>query len=84
MGGVARAQIAIIWSYGREHLRRAWSNSVGERPATGFSLAAFALVCAMVGSRDSFFGIFLVVRGMLLHRVTSLVSVCLPLPGRIL
>ena len=59
MGGVARAQISIIWSYGREHLRRAWSTSVGERPATGFSLAAFALVCAMVGSRDLVFWHFI-------------------------
>ena len=37
-----------------------------------------------MGSRDLVFGFFLVIRGMLLRRMASLRSGCLPLPGRLL
>ena len=80
-GEITRAQRAIMWASGRERLQRAWSNSIGERLATVFLSAAFALVWAMVGSRDLVFGFFLVVHGMLLRRLISLGSGSLPLPG---
>ena len=37
----ARAQMARIWSSGRERSRRAWSTSVGELPVTSFPIGGF-------------------------------------------
>ena len=39
-----RAHMARMWASGRERSRSTWSNSIRERPATGFPSAAFARV----------------------------------------